>query len=128
MTDGVLTQEEQRTQEVELAHGRMETDLLEVRRLVSVGAPATAILPYLDRIDADRNTARPVHVGWANYQMPDPTGGVVGTPTGVSGDPREPAANVPAETDLDGETDEEVGEDGLTDNERAARENQTAVG
>jgi hypothetical protein len=118
MTDPGLTQDEQRTQDVEIALERARGHVVELRRLGSVGAPFTSLVPYLDQLEADLNTARPVHVGWANYQAPGQ--GIVSSPTGLSGivepshvEGETPTAETPAE---------EVGDDGLTDTERAAQE------
>lgn len=64
-----LAQEEQYRRQRELAHERARTDVAEVRRLVQRGAPDFEFFPLLDRIEADLNTIRDPHVGWAGYQV-----------------------------------------------------------
>ncbi len=83
VTDPGLTQEEQRQQEMEIALERARGHVTELRRLAEVGAPARESLPYFDQLEADLNTIRPVHPGWAHYQAPQQ--GIVSGSSGLSG-------------------------------------------
>jgi len=107
--------QEQEIREQEEAHERARGHVTELRRLWEVGAPLREALPLLDQIEADLNTSRPRHGGYATDYRPladDAPAGPVSTPTGVSGNPNEPASNPPAgpvvvsdeESEKDGET------------------------
>jgi len=95
-----------RTQEIEAALDDARACVAALRQLDGTGARAVELL---DRVEAALNTARPAHVGWADDQLPAASvvEEVAPHPEGLSGAPS-------------GAEAAQVGDDGLTDEERAA--------